>query len=79
MSDLIKKLEEYFATTPREKVLEDWEKSKEWDKVGPTVDEFLRNNNRIWVEQQQVIYKYVRLRRRPSLLQQRRLNKIFKK
>lgn len=37
---LIKKLEEYFATTPREKVLEDWEKSKEWDKVGPTLYDY---------------------------------------
>lgn len=43
MSDnLIKKLEQYFATTPREKVLEDWEKSKEWDEVGPTVDEYIK-------------------------------------
>ena len=27
--------------TPKEKVLEDWEKSKEWDDVGITVDEFI--------------------------------------
>ena len=37
---LIKKLEEYFATTPREKVLEDWEKSEDWDKVGPTLYDY---------------------------------------
>lgn len=37
---LIKKLEEYFATTPREKVLEDWEKSEDCDKVGPTLYDY---------------------------------------
>lgn len=34
-------LKKYFEETPREKVLEDWEKSKECDKVGPTVNEYL--------------------------------------
>jgi len=34
-------LKEYFKTTPKEKILEAWEESKEFDKVGPTVDEFL--------------------------------------
>lgn len=40
MSDLIKKLEEYFTTTPREKVLENWEMSKKYDEVGYTCDEY---------------------------------------
>jgi hypothetical protein len=40
------KLKEYFETTPREKVLEDWNKSAEFDKVGPTVDEFIENSNK---------------------------------
>jgi hypothetical protein len=38
------KLKEYFETTPREKVLEDWNKSAHLDNVGPTVDEFLKNS-----------------------------------
>jgi hypothetical protein len=38
------KLKEYFETTPREKVLEDWNKSAHLDKVGPTVDEFIENS-----------------------------------
>lgn len=37
-------LKKYFETTPREKVLEDWEKSKHFDSVGPTVEEFLTNS-----------------------------------
>lgn len=37
---LLEDLREYFRNTPREKVLKAWEKSKEFDKVGPTVDEF---------------------------------------
>jgi hypothetical protein len=40
------KLKEYFENTPREKVLEDWNKSAEFDKVGPTVDEFIENSNK---------------------------------
>ena len=38
------KLKEYFNTTPREKVLNDWNKSAEFNKVGPTVDEFIENS-----------------------------------
>jgi hypothetical protein len=39
------KLKEYFNTTPREKVLEDWKKSANLDNVGPTIDEFIENSN----------------------------------
>jgi hypothetical protein len=39
------KLKEYFENTPREKVLEDWNKSAHLDNVGPTIDEFLENSN----------------------------------
>jgi hypothetical protein len=41
-----KELKEYFKMTPREKVLEDWAKTAECDKVGPTVEEFLDNTSR---------------------------------
>ena len=37
------KLVEYFKNTPREKVLEDWNKTAECDNIGPTVEEFLGN------------------------------------
>jgi hypothetical protein len=40
--DLLK----YFETTPREKVLEDWNKSAHLDNVRPTVNEFLENINK---------------------------------
>lgn len=40
------KLVEYFKNTPREKVLEDWEKSAHLDDIKPTVDEFLENTNK---------------------------------
>lgn len=43
MNNLLNSLKEYFETTPREKVLEDWAKSAEFDSVSPTVDEFLHN------------------------------------
>jgi hypothetical protein len=38
-------LKHYFDTTPREKVLEDWAKSVEHDKIGVTVEKFLDNTN----------------------------------
>jgi hypothetical protein len=37
------KLVEYFKNTPREKILEDWNKTAECDNIGPTVEEFLGN------------------------------------
>jgi len=36
-------LVKYFQNTPREKVLEDWAKSTEFDNIGLTVEEFLGN------------------------------------
>lgn len=41
MSNFYEELKKYFENTPREKVLEDWDKSKKWDEVGPTLEEFL--------------------------------------
>ena len=45
MENFVEKLKKYFEETPREKVLEDWEKTKELDKIGVTVEEFLQNIN----------------------------------
>lgn len=45
MENFVEKLKKYFEETPREKVLEDWEKTKEWDNVGVTVEDFLKNTN----------------------------------
>ena len=39
--DFSSKLKEYFETTPKDKVLEDWSKSQEFDEIGPTVEEVL--------------------------------------
>lgn len=38
---LLEELKRYLETTPREEVLKTWAKSKKYDKVGPTVDEFM--------------------------------------
>ena len=48
MNNFFEELKKYFEVTPREKVLEDWAKSAEFDKVGPTVEEFLHNTNRYY-------------------------------
>ncbi len=48
MSNFFEELKKYLEVTPREKVLEDWAKSAEFDKVGPTVEEFLHNTNQYY-------------------------------
>ena len=40
-NNFFEELQEYFKNTPREKVLEDWSKTEEYDNIGPTVEEFL--------------------------------------
>jgi len=37
---MIEDLKHYFANTPKEQILEDWEKTKEWDNVRPTVEDY---------------------------------------
>jgi hypothetical protein len=48
MNNFYEELKKYFEVTPREKVLEDWAKSAEFDKVGPTVEEFLHNTKQYY-------------------------------
>jgi hypothetical protein len=43
MSNFYEALKQYFEDTPREKVLENWAKSAEFDKIGPSVDEFMKH------------------------------------
>jgi hypothetical protein len=49
------KLKQYFEETPREKILEDWAKSAEYDKVGPTVDDFLNNTKEKMYSEEEMI------------------------
>jgi hypothetical protein len=39
---LTEMLKDYFAKTPLAQVKKDWEKSQEYDKVGPTFDEYMK-------------------------------------
>jgi len=45
--NFLEELENYFNETPREKILADWEETKEWDNVGPTVEEYFEYLNNI--------------------------------
>lgn len=38
---LFESLKEYFDNTSPEQLEKDWEKLKEWENVGPTVDEYI--------------------------------------
>lgn len=48
MNNFFEELKKYFEVTPREQVLEDWDKSAEFDKVGPTVEDFLYNTKQYY-------------------------------
>ena len=38
----VDELEDYFKNTPKEQIQKDWNESAEFDKVGPTVSEFIK-------------------------------------
>ena len=50
-NNFYEELKKYFEVTPREKILEDWNKSSEFDNIGPTVEEFLNNTKEKYVEE----------------------------
>lgn len=43
-TNIVEDLKHYLSTTPKEQIKKDWESLKEWDKIGPSVSEFLRWN-----------------------------------
>lgn len=45
MSNFLEDLLKYLKDTPRDKVLEAWERSAELDSVGPSFQEFLANTH----------------------------------
>lgn len=45
METFIENLQKYFDTTSRDRVLEDWSKTEEFDQVGPVMDDFLGHLN----------------------------------
>lgn len=40
--DVLEELKEYFRKNTKEKISEDWEKSKKYNQVGITVDDFFK-------------------------------------
>jgi hypothetical protein len=45
-NNFFESLKKYFKITPHEEVMASWERSKQFDKVGPTVDGFFDNTNK---------------------------------
>lgn len=45
-NNFFEELKNYFENTPKEKVFENWAKSKELDEVGPTIEEFLTHTSK---------------------------------
>lgn len=46
MTNLLKSIKKYYEETTDEEILENWEKTKEWDTVGPTVKDWLNQINK---------------------------------
>lgn len=44
MENFLEELKKYFESTPKDKILSDWEKTKDFDNIGLTVDEFIKIN-----------------------------------
>lgn len=45
---MLKKINEYFKNTPKSKIQEDWEKSKEADEIGIPVTNIIKTHNRLF-------------------------------
>lgn len=41
--NILQKLEEYFRNTPKEQLDKDWEELKEYNEIGPDMDEYLKS------------------------------------
>jgi hypothetical protein len=50
MTDLVEKLRKYLSQNTDEQIRKDWEKSKEFDEIKPTVYDFLNSTNIICKE-----------------------------
>jgi hypothetical protein len=44
---MLEQLKTYLETTPRDQILADWAKTEKYDKVGPTVDQFMTCTKRM--------------------------------
>ena len=43
-SNLLEDIKKYFSETSEEKIKSDWNKLKKWDKVGVSINEFIKSN-----------------------------------
>ncbi len=41
--DILQKLKEYFENTPKEQLDKDWEELKEYNEIGPDMDEYIKS------------------------------------
>lgn len=48
MNNFLENLKKYFENTSKGKILEDWSKSAEFDKIGPTVEAFLHHTQQFY-------------------------------
>ncbi len=42
MSNIVEALKKHLAETPKEELDKEWEELKEWNNVGPTMDEYIQ-------------------------------------
>ncbi|HAT81302.1 MAG TPA: hypothetical protein DCS17_07940 [Flavobacterium sp.] len=49
MNNFYEDLKKYLDNTPQDKIVADWEKSVAFDKIGPTIEEFLNSSQQYYV------------------------------
>ena len=57
-TNIVEDLKYYLSTTPKEQIEKDWESLKEWDKVGPSVSEFLGWKQPVCEELEEAVVDY---------------------
>lgn len=48
MENIVEKLNQYFKITSSVQILKDWEATKDFDQVGPIMDDFLNQVNQLY-------------------------------
>lgn len=61
MENFFEELKKYFESTPKDKILSDWEKTKDFDNIGPRIDEFLNITKNMRIERFEIKEEHLKL------------------
>ena len=67
MDAILEQLKEYFNNTPRDVIEKEWREYDEYNKIGPTVNEYLAYVNQILVKSERKPIKPTKIDETPNL------------